>query len=327
MKTHCGNSGKVLNDIGKITFDTLDKYGIEYDEIYFGKPYADFYIDDSSINPLSDDVEKEIGYYMNSIKPRSTNSIEYQDNIVIKKGECVLSEIYYYKNIVKEIKYIFPVLYSYDKEEKIMNIEKINGVNVSHLFINELLTEYTFKVILNTIDRIHKFETIDDINIYENYTSKVKKRYDESIYRRYCKSSNDMYEEIICTLDKYEMNKRGIKRLIHGDPVFTNIIVNENEKIKLLDPRGKIGEMHTIYGDCNYDRAKILQSLIGYDEVLQDKYVNEEYRNIFLRIFKERYDNYEEIAVITKSLLFSLIPLHEESKRAKFYELINSKYL
>jgi len=327
MKTHYGNTGKVLTDIGKITFETLDKYGIEYDEIYFGKPYADFYIDDSAINPQSNDVEKETGYYMNVINPRSTNSIEYQDNIVIKNGECVLSEIYYYNNIPKEIKDIFPVLHKYDENEKSMNIEKINGVNISHLFINELLTEYTFEVILNTLDRIHKNHTTDDINIYQNYTSKLKKRYDETIYSRYSTSCNDIYEELICKLDKYEINNKGIKTLIHGDPVFTNIFVNENEKIKMIDPRGKIGDIYTIYGDCNYDRAKILQSLIGYDEVLQDKYVSEEYRNVFLRIFKQRYDNYDEIALITKSLLFSLIPLHDETKRVKFYELINSKYL
>ena len=35
MKTHKGNIGKVLCDIGKITFDTLEKFSIPFDEIYF----------------------------------------------------------------------------------------------------------------------------------------------------------------------------------------------------------------------------------------------------------------------------------------------------
>ena len=43
MKTHCGNIGKINADIGKITFETLDKFNIPCDEIYFGKPNADFY--------------------------------------------------------------------------------------------------------------------------------------------------------------------------------------------------------------------------------------------------------------------------------------------
>ena len=46
MKTHHGNTGKLMADIGKITFDTLEKFSIPYDEIYFGKPQADVYIDD-----------------------------------------------------------------------------------------------------------------------------------------------------------------------------------------------------------------------------------------------------------------------------------------
>ena len=41
MRTHNGNNGKILADIGPITFNTLHKFDIPYDEIYFGK-YADF---------------------------------------------------------------------------------------------------------------------------------------------------------------------------------------------------------------------------------------------------------------------------------------------
>ena len=68
MKTHKGNKGKVMADIGKITFDTLEKYSIPYDEIYFGKPQADVYIDDLALNCF-DDMEKDLGFYMDTIKP------------------------------------------------------------------------------------------------------------------------------------------------------------------------------------------------------------------------------------------------------------------
>jgi capsule biosynthesis phosphatase len=40
------NIGKALRNVGKVTFDWLDKYGIEYDEIFFGKPNSDIMIDD-----------------------------------------------------------------------------------------------------------------------------------------------------------------------------------------------------------------------------------------------------------------------------------------
>jgi capsule biosynthesis phosphatase len=49
MATQDSNLGKVIKNIGKITLDWLEKYHIEYDEIYFGKPNAEIYIDDRAI--------------------------------------------------------------------------------------------------------------------------------------------------------------------------------------------------------------------------------------------------------------------------------------
>ncbi len=49
MRTHNGNVGRIVADVGKITLDWLDKYRIPYDEIVFGKPWADVYIDDNAL--------------------------------------------------------------------------------------------------------------------------------------------------------------------------------------------------------------------------------------------------------------------------------------
>lgn len=49
MATCESNLGKVMRNVGKITLDWLEFHGIEYDEIYFGKPNADIYIDDRCI--------------------------------------------------------------------------------------------------------------------------------------------------------------------------------------------------------------------------------------------------------------------------------------
>src|SRR5438067_2346512 len=48
MKTCQGNLGAVGARISLITLTWLEKYGIPYDEIYFGKPHADIYIDDNA---------------------------------------------------------------------------------------------------------------------------------------------------------------------------------------------------------------------------------------------------------------------------------------
>ena len=46
MGTCEGNLGMVLKNVGRVTFEWLERHGVEYDEIYFGKPNAHLYIDD-----------------------------------------------------------------------------------------------------------------------------------------------------------------------------------------------------------------------------------------------------------------------------------------
>lgn len=48
MKTCGANVGLVTARVGKITLDWLEKHQIPYDEIYFGKPWAQVYIDDNA---------------------------------------------------------------------------------------------------------------------------------------------------------------------------------------------------------------------------------------------------------------------------------------
>jgi len=48
MKTCQGNLGLVAAKISMITLQWLEKYEIPFDEIYFGKPHADVYIDDNA---------------------------------------------------------------------------------------------------------------------------------------------------------------------------------------------------------------------------------------------------------------------------------------
>lgn len=61
MATCQSNVGKVMKNVGKITLDWLEKYGVEYDEIYFGKPNAEIYLDDRGVrfttwNEITDEL-------------------------------------------------------------------------------------------------------------------------------------------------------------------------------------------------------------------------------------------------------------------------------
>lgn len=47
MKTCESNLGKLNAKVAKVTLDWLEKHEVPYDEIYFGKPWANIYIDDN----------------------------------------------------------------------------------------------------------------------------------------------------------------------------------------------------------------------------------------------------------------------------------------
>ena len=331
MKTHKGNVGKIMADIGKITFDTLDKFDIPYDEIYFGKPEADYYIDDKAINCF-DDLEKELGYYMDHIEPRTFNDISQNVIEVYKKESNDLSgEIYYYNNIPRGLKDLFPILIDYHKEYKSYMMEKIQGLTCANLYVSELLTNENLIHIMNSLNRIHnhkKYPSQKHINIYGNYKDKLKQRYNQYDYSLF-NNSEYTYNTIINELTRYETNENGTRGIIHGDPVMTNIIINNYDKIKFIDMRGKINDVLTNEGDIFYDWAKLYQSLIGYDKILLGKIINKTYEKEMISVF-ERYiiDKFSvpsliNIKLITKSLLFSLLPLHDDkSKCNDFYELI-----
>ena len=62
MKTCEGNVGMVHRKIAKITLDWLEEHGFKYHEIYFGKPWANIYIDDNAFrlndwNTQIEDIE------------------------------------------------------------------------------------------------------------------------------------------------------------------------------------------------------------------------------------------------------------------------------
>tara|TARA_B100001564_G_C20242802_1_gene491280 strand:+ start:194 stop:547 length:354 start_codon:yes stop_codon:yes gene_type:complete len=46
MVTYNNNLGKIIANQSKVVIDWLEKFKIPYDELHFGKPVADFYIDD-----------------------------------------------------------------------------------------------------------------------------------------------------------------------------------------------------------------------------------------------------------------------------------------
>lgn len=316
MRTHGSNVGAIIADIGEITMNTLKEFDIPYDELFFGKPYAHFYIDDLMINPKTD-LNKELGFYMEEVEPRHFNKLIYSTDTVTKLSDDskLDGESHYYKEIQKyPIRKYFPKLISAERGKIVM--EKIDGSNFSTLYINEILTTDHIDLLLSTINQIHNTKTNGSFTEYYDYTQKLKNRFSSFDYLKYGLTSDEQ-QHILSDVGLL----KGDCKIIHGDLVFTNIILTNTGQIKFIDVKGKQGSDLSIFGDRFYDYAKMYQSLVGYDEILLDKEITESYKNKMISHF-ESYFSKNEINVvkkITKSLLVSLIPLHNEPQKFKKY--------
>jgi len=323
MRTHGGNVGKVVADISQVTLDTLSKFNIPYDEIYFGKPYANFYIDDLAVNPYTS-LYQSLGIYNTHTNPRSFNKVEFHSDTVVKTTSN-LGEVYWYKNIPKSLSKYFPKVLNI--KDNTITLENIEGVNFSYSYFNKTLQIKDLDNLLNTLRVIHDtpFKSEETVDIYSNYVPKLIYRYEHNkeLYAQFS-GSRLIYEILVNRLSSYKSGTLGV---IHGDPVFTNVL-NTKQGLKFIDMRGKLGETLSIQGDIYYDYAKVYQSLIGYDFILNDTEVDNVYADEFIKHFESRFDFNEllTIKLITASMLFSLIPLHDVpyTSLKKYFKLIEN---
>jgi dTDP-glucose pyrophosphorylase len=306
--------------------ELLKNRKVFYDDIHLGKPVADFYIDNQSIDP-SNDLEKELGFYNAHPGTRKVNRIEIFENYIVKHSSGIEGEKYYYQNIPEKLKYLFPDLLSADDSS--VRLSKVVGIPLSFLNVNKTLTPKHIIKVLDTLNILHTWPATADVNIYQNYSEKAQKRIDGFDFSNF-PDFDEMSNEILSSLKKYETEKRGIGGIIHGDPVLTNILIDANNNLKMIDMRGKMGDKLTIYGDVFYDYAKVYQSLAGYDFILMGKNADKDYIAKNLQYFQDYVqlkfgeDKMDDVKLITKSLLLSLIPLHNDEKCAGYYQLISS---
>ena len=202
-------------------------------------------------------------------------------------------------------------------------MEKINGIPVSKLYLSEEFGIKQLDHVIGSIKRIQSCSTTEtELNIYANYLDKLEQRYSQFDYSKF-ENSEKIYNELVTFFKNYQDRHLGKRSVIHGDPVLTNILINQFGKIKFIDMRGMQGSNLSIEGDWLYDWAKLYQSLIGYDEILENKQINLQYKNKLINHFELLFKNdLQNIKVITKLLLFTLIPLHNNDKCYKYYELL-----
>lgn len=327
METHKSNIGKVLKDIAIVTFATLDKFGILYDEIIFGKPIADIYIDDRAYNPYYNDISlfgffgHTQEYIPNKIDNNKYNKIEKVDNQIKKIGPIsfIRGELYFYQNVPESLSHFFPSFIhsqQIDEHQTEITIDYINGIPLYFLYANQTLTTNIIDKCFDVLDKLHTYPaaiTISSEKIKANYILKLKDRYNINDYP--FEDATEVFDEIIGNLEKtYDAKPVSI---IHGDFWFSNILLTYTDDIKCIDMKGQVYNELTVNGDAYYDYGKMYQSILGYDLLLHKKEISSEYKtkiiDYFLEKCRERDLNIEYLKCVTKSLIFGtlhFLPIH-----------------
>lgn len=331
MRTHGGNIGSVIKDIGLITFQNLSDFDIPYDEILFGKPIADIYIDDRAVNPYISSIES-MGYLypedklpLNMLSTNKYNNIRLIGDKIHKSGPTafIRGEIYFYEHIPHDSAVIdyFPKFYGSIKGDAVsqMYIENITGIPFYTLFKKELINEKHILGLFDFLDILHNLPTpslsIINKDMYANYYDKLKARFENSHDYPFPDAA-EIQTKCLESLVGYVPS--GVS-FIHGDLWFSNIIIDFNGNLKMIDMKGQVNSVLTTGGDKLYDYGKLYQSFLGYDAILYGDSLNAEYRqkmtSIFLREVEKRHVCIADLIKITRSLVIGTLHFIDCSER------------
>tara|TARA_R110002060_G_scaffold1729_2_gene3239 strand:+ start:734 stop:1576 length:843 start_codon:yes stop_codon:yes gene_type:complete len=233
------------------------------------------------------------------VAARDFNTIQIVGDKVIKssKSDAILGELYFYSHLPTILLPVFPTPFAVDFLPETGNytieMEYRQGLTFSHLLVGRSITEGRLLTLLTALHSIHttsstlserlpispalaqKFaqhspsrsNSSSNVNIYANYGMKMRSRYynNTARYSALGPHSAECFSRLSKLFDTYEAEDKGVHvPIIHGDPVFSNAILSQDDKsVSFIELRCQLEDTLTMQGDIHYDLAKILQSLVG----------------------------------------------------------------
>lgn len=250
-----------------------------------GKVFEPFYLE----NITEVGTVKAFDAMMKPAICRPFNDVQLNEETVTKRGidaqgrKIAVDEIAWYRHVSELGFSAMPKIYSYDP----LVMERIKGKNIWEY--DCLTVSEKRKVIDLVVDSLHELHGLEpardavEADLDENYLDKTFSRLEkvENLVPfakdEFIRINGRYYKNIFYDRDalKLILKKRYPKefRLIHGDCTFSNMLYDRlGGKVFFIDPRGYFGKTK-LYGDVDYDWAKVYYSLSGnYDQFNRKKF-------------------------------------------------------
>lgn len=220
---------------------------------------------------------------------RPFNKMEFNGDIIIKTGineqgkKIAIDEVAWYKH-VKELGYTnIPDIYEYEP----LTMKRVQGKNIWEY---DCLTKSQKRAILRglveALKKLHNLEPKQSVNIQDCEDNFLNKTFDrlskvEKLVpfadKEFIKINGRYYRNVFFNKEELKVKIKSIYPkefcLIHGDCTFSNLMFDTyNMKAILIDPRGYFGKTK-LYGDEDYDWAKLYYSIAGdYDQFNRKKF-------------------------------------------------------
>lgn len=183
------------------------------------------------------------------------------DDGIIMERVCGLT-------VFQAIQAVYKDLESHEHYEAVSTIiqRHVRAVSVLHehecsLSKSDLMKAVRYEAVTKTADRFdHVWPIIEGINSTIDEVNGIKLPSDLS----YRELALWLGEKICQHYENQEKEWANNVAIIHGDCNFSNALIDTGSNVTLIDPRGYFGHINCI-GPIDYDYAKILYSISGYD--------------------------------------------------------------
>ena len=286
------------------------------------------------------------------------NVVLVEDGVVVKRSADLAGELFFYRELasrVPRLRRLFPRLLPGSSTAR-LELELVPATPLTRVFAGLRMRPRHLSAVFAALGELH---AVGEAEVALTTSPAAAKRFlAEKTAARFAapefaglRDAPRVLRLLLARLEAYEPT---CVRVVHGDAWFANILLEEGSggdkdaaaigeaatamppslqppeasapsALRFVDMRGCIGGELTLNGDPLYDFAKLLQSLVGFDEAVFDlPTVPPDYRagllTSFFSLVRARGARPGDVLTITLCLMAGSIPFH--ARRERLWHLV-----